>query len=134
MSKKKASTFTPLLQYVIQGIQDKKGKEIVSLDLTSLGNTVCDYFVVCHGDSNTQVNAIAHSIEKVLHENLNEEALHKQGTQNAQWVLLDYGNVIVHIFQQEFRDFYKIEDLWADARIDRIADALNFNVELVNNG
>lgn len=109
-----------VVDLIIEGIKEKKGKEIVSIDLSKLNNPVCRYFVICHGDSNTQVNAIADGIEKILKEKLNEKAWHKQGFENAQWILLDYIDVVVHIFQKEYRDFYNLESLWADGKIKKI--------------
>jgi ribosome-associated protein len=104
----------PIVGYIIEGIKDKKGKEIISIDISELKNAVCRYFIICHGDSNTQVNAIANGIEQVMEEKLNERVWRKQGFENSQWVLLDYVDVVVHIFQKEFRDFYNLEGLWAD--------------------
>ena len=105
---------------IIEGIQDKKGKDIVCINLESLQNSVCKYFIICHGDSNTQVNAIAQGIEKAMEENLNEKVRRKQGFENAQWVLLDYVDIVVHIFQKEFRDYYDLESLWADGHFSKI--------------
>jgi ribosome-associated protein len=106
---------------IIQGIQEKKGKDIVCLDLKNIENAVCSYFIVCHGDSNTQVNAIADSIYDVVKKASGEFPWHKEGFQNAEWILLDYSNVVVHIFQKEIRDYYNLEKLWADAKIRKIA-------------
>lgn len=104
---------------IIEGIKEKKGKEIVSIDISKLENSVCSYFIICHGDSNTQVSAIANWIEKVVEDELNEKVWKKQGFENAQWILLDYVDVVVHIFQKETRDFYNLENLWADGRIEK---------------
>lgn len=111
-----------LVSAIIEGIQRKKGNEIVRMDLRSLEHSVCKYFVICHGDSNTQVNAIADSVEEYVEENLNESVWHKQGKQNAHWVLLDYADVVVHIFQKPYRNYYKLEELWADAELRSIED------------
>jgi ribosome-associated protein len=105
---------------IIEGIKEKKGKEIVSIDISKLENSVCRYFIICHGDSNTQVSAIAQWIEKVVEDDLNEKVWKKQGFENAQWILLDYVDIVVHIFQKEFRDFYDLESLWADGKIEKI--------------
>ena len=109
-----------IVDNIIEGIKEKKGKEIVSIDLSALENSICRYFVICHGDSNTQVAAIAQWIEKVMEEKFDEKVWHKQGLTNAHWVLLDYVDVVVHIFQKEFRDFYNLEGLWADGKINPI--------------
>ena len=100
-----------LVDVIIKGIQEKKGKEIINIDLTELENAVCEYFIICHGDSNIHVGAIADSVEQVVKEELNERANHKEGIENAQWILLDYNTIVVHVFQKQFRDFYKLEEL-----------------------
>lgn len=109
-----------LINKVVEGIQKKKGIEIVKINLQELENPVCHFFIICHGNSNTQVSAIAGSVEEVVLHDLSEKAWHREGLENAQWVLIDYGTVVVHIFQKEYRDFYNLEELWADAKIDCI--------------
>jgi ribosome-associated protein len=106
-----------LLETIVKGIQNKKGNDIVTVDLTVLENSFCQFFVICHGNSNIQVSAIAESVEERVREDLREKVWHREGLENAQWVLLDYGDIVVHIFQKEFRDFYNLEELWADANI-----------------
>lgn len=105
----------PLVDALIKGIQEVKGKEIVHLDLRHVGNTVCDHFIICHGDSDTQVDAIASSVERFGREQAGEKPWHSEGFSNAEWILLDYVDVVVHIFHREKRGYYAIEDLWADA-------------------
>lgn len=102
---------------IIHGIQEKKGKDIVSLDLRNISSSVSDYFIICHADSGTQVRAIADSVETEMYKVLEEEPWHKEGFENAEWILLDYVSVVVHIFKKEKRDFYSVEDLWGDAKI-----------------
>jgi ribosome-associated protein len=104
----------PIVANIIEGIRNKKGKEIVCIDISTLKSSVCSSFIICHGDSSTQVNAIAQGVEHAMEENLNEKVRRKQGFENAQWIILDYTDVVVHIFQKEFRDFYNLEALWAD--------------------
>ncbi len=106
-----------LLETIVEGIQNKKGNNIITVDLTVLENSFCQFFVICHGNSNIQVSAIAESVEERVREDLRVKVWHREGLENAQWVLLDYGDVVVHIFQQEFREFYNLEELWADANI-----------------
>ena len=101
----------------VRGIQEKKGKEIVRLDLRNIKNSVTDYFVVCHGDSSTQVAAIARGVEEDVYKTTGELPWHKEGFENAEWILLDFISVVVHIFQEEKRRFYGIEKLWADAEV-----------------
>ncbi len=111
-----------LIGTIVQGIQNKKGSDIVTVDLTVLENSFCQFFVICHGNSNIQVGAIAESVEERVREDLREKVWHREGMENAQWVLLDYGDVLVHIFQKEFRDFYNLEELWADANITQVEE------------
>lgn len=114
-----------LLSNIIEGILEKKGLEIVDLDLSKVHNAFCDHFIICHAESNTQVNAIADSVEKKVKENLNERVGHREGHENATWILLDYYNIVVHVFQREIRSYYKLEELWGDAQITRIKESYN---------
>jgi ribosome-associated protein len=100
---------------IAQAMLDKKAQEVVSLDLTSLGTAICDHFVICHADSTIQVLAVADNVEKEMHERLHENPRRAQGKENAFWIIIDYTDVVVHIFQTEYRRFYRLEDLWADA-------------------
>lgn len=121
MVKVKESISTEaVLSNIIEGIRKLKGKEIVNIDLTGLEHRVCQYFVICHGDSTTHVNAIADSVDREVKEKLGYASPHKEGLDNAQWILIDYGSIVVHVFQKEFRDFYRLEDLWADGDILRM--------------
>ena len=99
---------------VVQGMREKKARNIVSLDLRHIPNTVCDFFVICSGDSNTHVDGIAGSVQEMTRKQLNDRPWHVEGMGNSEWVLLDYVNVVVHVFQREPRDYYSIERLWAD--------------------
>jgi ribosome-associated protein len=111
-----------LLDNIIEGILEKKGHDIVDLDLTKVHNAICDHFIICHADSNTQVNAIADSVEKRVKENMKQNASHREGLENAMWVLIDFNDIIVHVFQKQYRDYYKLEELWGDARLLKIED------------
>lgn len=104
-----------LIETIAEAIQDKKGKRIVSLDLSKFDGAVCPAFVICNADSTTQVDAIARGIEEKTREVLNEKPWRIEGQTNALWIVMDYGNVLVHIFQTELRDFYQLDQLWADA-------------------
>lgn len=115
MTKKNASS-DQLIAEIIKGIEQVKGNEITILDLRDIENTVCEYFVICEGNSNTQVNAISSSIQKNVSKNLKDKPWHVEGEGNAEWVLIDYVNVVVHIFQKQVREFYDIESLWGDAK------------------
>ncbi len=118
-TKKQADT-EELLNAIIEGIQRIKGLDIVKINLSKINHTECNYFVICHGKSNTQVDAIAHSVEDTVLELAGEKAWHSDGYRNSIWVLLDYADVMVHVFQKEARDFYDLENLWADAPIEKV--------------
>lgn len=105
-----------LISVIISGIEDVKGKEINILDLRDIENTVCDYFIICEGTSNTQVNAIVNSVQKKVSKTLKDHPWHIEGVDNAEWVLMDYVNVVVHVFQKHIRDYYDVESLWGDAK------------------
>jgi len=115
MIKKQVSADT-LITTIISGIEDVKGKETVILDLREIDNTVCDYFIVCEGSSNTQVNAIVGAIQKKVSKELKDKPWHIEGEDNAEWILMDYVNVVVHVFQKHIREYYDIESLWGDAK------------------
>ena len=109
-----------LITTIIGGIEEVKGKEITILDLREIENTVCDYFIICEGTSNTQVNAIVSSIQKQVSKTLKDKPWHIEGTENAEWILMDYVNVVVHVFQKHIREYYDIESLWGDAKTTQI--------------
>ena len=111
-----------VINQIIEGIQDKKGKGIVIVDMLKLGNSICDYFVICQGGSPAQVSAITDSIEDTVRENCGRKPYAVDGLRNAQWVAMDYGDILVHVFQPEVRKFYDIEHLWADATLTEIPD------------
>lgn len=110
-----------LIAQIISGIEEVKGLDIMLLDLRKLDNTVCDYFVVCSGTSNTHVAAVVNSVQKLVSKALKEKPYHTEGMENAEWVLMDYINVVVHVFQKQTREFYNIEELWGDAKTTQIA-------------
>ena len=112
-----------LITTVLNGIEDVKGQNINILDLRELENTVCDYFIICEGTSNTQVNAIVNSIQKKVSKEIRDKPWHIEGNSNAEWVLMDYVNVVVHVFQKHIREYYDIESLWGDAKTIEIKTA-----------
>lgn len=109
-----------LIETIIDGIQDVKGKDIVVMDMTKLPNAVSQYFVICSGDSSTQVDGIAQTVVRKTRAELQEKPWHQEGMNNAEWVLLDYVNVVVHVFYRDRRGFYNLEDLWADAEFTQV--------------
>lgn len=110
-----------LLEAVINGLQDKKAEGIKKLDLRKLDNRVTDYYFVCHATSLTQVTAIADAVQFIVKKEANELPYRTEGYQNSEWIIIDYSNIVVHVFQEEMREFYDIEGLWADADITEIA-------------
>lgn len=119
MTVKKVNT-DDLITEIIKGIDEVKGENIQLLDLRELENTVCDYFIICSGNSNTQVKAISGSVQKIVSKSLKDKPWHIEGEMNAEWVLMDYVNVVVHVFQKQIREYYDIESLWGDAKITSI--------------
>jgi len=117
---KENSNADHLISVILNGIDDVKGHNINILDLRELENTVCDYFVICEGTSNTQVNAIVNSIQKKVSKETKDKPWHIEGSDNAEWVLMDYVNVVVHVFQKHIRQYYDIESLWGDAKTTEI--------------
>jgi len=105
-----------LVQTIIEGIQEVKGQNIIELDLKKLDVSICEKFVICHGGSSTQVEAIGDKVQEFTRKKLDQKAWKTSGYENAEWIILDYFDVIVHIFQKETRDIYCLEDLWSDAK------------------
>ncbi|WP_251619821.1 ribosome silencing factor [Odoribacter lunatus] len=101
------------VEKITEALQDNKGHQIISIDLRKITNRFCDFFVICHGTSSTHVASLADSVEEKLEE-INEKPLHIEGKESAQWIIIDYGNIVVHIFQKEQRDYYQLEDFWGD--------------------
>src|SRR3989304_2229568 len=120
--KKKLKESEILVDIAIKGLQDKKGKNIVCVDLKDFDNAVCDYFILCTGTSNTHVNALADSVSEEVRKSINEKPWHSEGFGNAEWVILDYVNTVIHIFQEDSRNFYNLDGLWADAKITKIEE------------
>ena len=116
VKKKIGNLSTYLSELAVHSIQEKKGNDIVRLDLRNLNSSVSDYFIICNADSSTQVKAIADSVEKEIYTNTQTDPWRKEGFENAEWIILDYFDIVVHIFKTEKRDFFGIEDLWGDAQ------------------
>lgn len=115
MEAKVIKSGNPLVNQIMTSLEDRKAQDIVCLDLRGNEDATVDYMIVCHGDSTTQVNAIAGNLEKEVSEKLNTKPSRIEGERNALWVLVDYFDVVVHIFHHEMREFYRLEDLWSDA-------------------
>jgi ribosome-associated protein len=118
---KPESSEDALISNIITGIENVKGLDVSLLDLRDIENTVCGYFVVCSGSSNTHVNAIVSAIQKTVSKELKEKPYHTEGSDNSEWVLIDYVNIVVHVFQKHIREYYNIEELWGDAKTTKIA-------------
>jgi ribosome-associated protein len=102
---------------IVEAIMEKKGHQVVTIDLSEVDNSICESFIICHGESSTQVGAITESIARKLKTEAGIRAHHVEGLQNSQWVLMDFFDVLVHVFLEEFRSFYKLEELWADGKM-----------------
>ena len=111
-----------LIQQITEGIQDKKGKNIVIADLSIIGDTICNYLVICQGNSPSQVTAIVESVKEFTRKGANSKPFAIDGLRNAEWVAMDYSDILVHVFLPETRDFYNLEHLWADAKLTQIPD------------
>ncbi len=120
--RRKADHSEKLSQLVVKGMQEKKASEIVLMDLRKVRNAVADFFVICSGNSDKQLDAIAESIDEEVYKALKEEPWHKEGKNNKEWVLLDYTNVVAHVFKRDRRSFYALEKLWGDAEITEIEE------------
>lgn len=114
-ARNKQADTLPLVKHAVNGIEEKKGNEIACLDLKKITNSPCDYFVICEGSSRTHVQAIAGSVEEYVKKETGTRPWHVEGLQNAEWVLMDYVDVVVHIFQPQFRQHFGLEEMWADA-------------------
>jgi ribosome-associated protein len=108
---------TYISELAIYGMQEKKGNELVRLDLRNINSSVADYFVICHADSATQVKAIANSVEEEIYKAVQQDPWRKEGLEYGEWILLDYVDVVIHIFRTDKREFYGVEDLWGDAEV-----------------
>ena len=115
-------TFKVLIEKIKEGIQEKKGKNIIIADLTSIEDTICKYFVICQGNSPSQVSAIVDSIREFTRKGADSKPFAIDGLRNAEWVAMDYSDVLVHVFLPEVRGFYNLEHLWADAKLTQIPD------------
>ncbi len=124
MQKSKASA-DELITLILSGIEEVKGHNVNLLDLREIENTVCDYFIICNGTSNTHVNAIVNSIQKTVSKAIQDKPWHVEGSDNAEWVLMDYINIVVHVFQKQIREFYDIEGLWGDAKFTTVESSFN---------
>jgi ribosome-associated protein len=122
--KKKSDGAEVLLNSIAKGIFEKKGMKVLKIDLRKLENRITDFFVICHASSTTQVSAICDSVEDIVRTGAGEKPMHVEGLDNCYWVLLDYGTAIVHIFLEEYRNFYSLESLWGDAVIEAIEDKI----------
>ena len=117
MSKRRLDVSDILLETIIEGIHEVKGIDTSILDLKKVETAVCKYFVICSGTSNTHVSSIADSVKKNVSKEVQEKPWHIEGLNTSEWVLIDYSDIVVHVFQEETREFYRLEDLWGDAEI-----------------
>ena len=113
-----------LVEVVVEALQEKKGRQIITMDLSKLDNSICQYFIICQGNTPTQVSALSDSVWDKVFERLHEKPMGAVGMKEAQWIAMDYGTVMLHIFIPELRTFYNLENLWADAVLTEIPDDL----------
>jgi ribosome-associated protein len=113
-----------LVEIIVEALQEKKGKQIITMDLSELENPICQYFVICQGKTPTQVSALCDSVWDRVYEQLHEKPMGAVGMREARWIAIDYGSVMLHIFIPELREFYNLENLWADAVTTEIPDIL----------
>ncbi|AFM03377.1 iojap-like ribosome-associated protein [Bernardetia litoralis DSM 6794] len=122
MTQKQSVTSQMLSQAVVAGLQDRKGKSITLLDLRDVKNSIADFFIICTGTSDTHVDALKQSVEAATFKQYKQDPWHVEGRENRQWILMDYVDVVVHVFQAEKRDHFGLEELWGDAKITQIPD------------
>jgi len=120
--KKPSDNLAPLSDAIVEAMKNKKAGNIISLDLRNLNNRYVDKFIICHGDNDRQVEAIAKEVEEHVRKTLDDKPWHREGYENREWILLDYVNIVVHVFLKEKRDFYAIEELWGDAELEEFKD------------
>jgi ribosome-associated protein len=113
-----------IVEKIVEGVQERKGKNIVVVNLTKLKEAPCSYFVICEGDSSVHVNAVGQSIKDYVREQIKVKPYATDGFENCEWIAMDYGQIIVHVFQRPTRAFYDIEHLWADAQLNKLEDVL----------
>ena len=111
-----------LIETIVEGIQEKKGKKITTVDLSDIESAAASYFVICEGQSTTQVAAIADSVREYVQQHTGIKPFGYDGYQNSQWIIIDYGSILAHIFLPEYRNYYKLEQLWNDAKLAEIPD------------
>lgn len=122
LKKARMNQTKTLVNAVVKGLQEKKGKRIVTVDMSQLSGAICEYMIICEGNSPTQVSSLSDSVWDIVHTDAGEKPLSMDGNRNAQWIGMDYGTVLVHIFMPEQRSFYNLENLWADSKIKAIPD------------
>ena len=129
MRSKQTEEFTAeqFRDFVVQGMLEKKGQDVVVMDLRKVKNAICDYFVICSGTSDTQIDAISQSIEEEVYKFTRYDPWHREGKLNREWILLDYVDVVAHVFKKDRRAFYDLEQLWGDAEI-KLIDEATFSV------
>lgn len=122
INNQSAFTAEQIRDFVVRGMQEKKGQDIVVMDLRNVKNAICDYFVLCSGNSDTQIDAISTSVEEEVYKASKQDPWHREGKLNREWILLDYVDVVAHVFKKDRRQFYDLEQLWGDAEIHLIEE------------
>lgn len=114
-----------IVDKVVEALEDTKAHQIVKIDLRKIENCFCSFFVICHGSSSTHISGLTDAVEEKVREDLDEKPFHTEGLNGSQWVVLDYGDVVVHIFDKELRDYYQLEEFWGDAEITPVTTMQN---------
>jgi len=122
MAQKKKGNSEKLVKAIVKGIQEKKASEITIMDLRNIKNAVADFFVICSGGSDRQLDAISESVDEQVFKTIKENPWHMEGKNNKEWVIIDYISVVAHIFRKDKRDFYALEKLWGDAEVTEVDD------------
>lgn len=129
VKKKKQSEVSSqsVCEMVVKGMQEKKAIDIVVLDLRSVKNAIADYFVICSGNSDTQIDAIADSVEDEVQKGVQQNPWHREGKMQKEWILIDYVDVVAHVFKKDRREFYRLEELWGDAEFTYVDEAMSYS-------
>ncbi|MFT5885249.1 MAG: ribosome-associated protein [Arcticibacterium sp.] len=132
MKKTKVISSTELCQSIVEGMHEKKANDVVVMDLRKINTAITDFFVICSGNSDTQIDAISRSVEEVVYKKTGQDPWNREGKLGKEWLLLDYVDVVVHVFQKEKRAFFDIESLWGDAEVTYYGDDLKPSKEPIN--
>lgn len=118
--KKELIDSEKLSEIIVEGMKERKAQDIIVLDLREVKNAIADFFVICSGTSETQIDAISDSVEEFAYKSARQEVWHKEGSENKEWILLDFVDVVANVFKKSTREFYSLEQLWGDAKLTEV--------------